>query len=83
MWLQPIPILQAPGPSKKQVHRENLNDVEDVIVVEILAGSETGHLNGKSEHRYQDSGDDPFSILSSNICRMDARAKKGSACADR
>ena len=42
-------VLQMPGAFEEQAHRGQLDDVKDVVVVEVLVGSEAAQLNAKPE----------------------------------
>ena len=70
-------ILQVAGSLKEQIHRRDLNDVEDVIVVPRLVCSKAGGLNSESCDSDNDSCNNPFSSFAVNIGRVDSRCEKG------
>ena len=57
--------------------------MKDVVVVETLMRPEIRCLNAKAGYRDRHGGNNPFSMLSSNMSRMDAGSQECSRRADR
>ena len=72
-----------PRAFEEQAHRGQLDDVKDVVVVKILVGPEAAQLNAEPDDGHYQCGDDPLSILSPNLGRMNGRAEKRTRRSDR